>query len=236
LAWGLHTVLTLLVALFIAWQGLARANYLYPVWYGLLSIDRTIDYYGPLNRLRPHFETTSREERARLFTEIARGIHGAPGALENLEYRAADGRPLGRMLTAPELVHLGDVTRLVSALTVFGWTTALAWLISLALLRTSGRTMPPPRALLAPTGGMLIGAALLVLIIGPTRVFYAWHAWAFPAGHQWFFYYEESLMTMLMKAPDIFAPIAAVMLALAIAVFLPLHALTRRLTRRARAG
>jgi hypothetical protein len=34
------------------------------------------------------------------------------------------------------------------------------------------------------------------------------HILVFPDDHQWFFYYQDSLMSTLMKAPDLFAGIA----------------------------
>jgi len=43
---------------------------------------------------------------------------------------------------------------------------------------------------------------------GFTDVFYYLHTLVFPDNHQWFFYYQESLMSSLMKAPDLFAGIA----------------------------
>jgi hypothetical protein len=49
-----------------------------------------------------------------------------------------------------------------------------------------------------------------LLIAGPTQVFYQFHLWIFPADHQWFFYWQDSLMSTLMKAPVLFGGIAAV--------------------------
>jgi hypothetical protein len=44
------------------------------------------------------------------------------------------------------------------------------------------------------------------------------HTVVFPADHQWFFYYKDSLMASLMKAPDIFAAIAAQLLVVALLI------------------
>lgn len=54
---------------------------------------------------------------------------------------------------------------------------------------------------------MFVAVSWLIWI-GPTRVFYTLHEWVFPSDHQWMFSYQESLMTTLMKAPDLFAAIA----------------------------
>ena len=58
---------------------------------------------------------------------------------------------------------------------------------------------------------LLIGLALIALI-GFEAVFYQLHEWVFPANNQWFFYYQESLMTTLMQAPNLFAYIGGFLL------------------------
>ena len=55
--------------------------------------------------------------------------------------------------------------------------------------------------------------------------FYALHEWIFPDNHQWFFYYQESLMTVLMKAPDLFGAISVLIALLAIPIYLLLNRL-----------
>ena len=55
-----------------------------------------------------------------------------------------------------------------------------------------------------------------MLLIGAKRVFYSLHDLIFPAEHQWFFYYQDSLMSTMMKAPDFFAYVAAALAVLAI--------------------
>ncbi len=72
---------------------------------------------------------------------------------------------------------------------------------------------------------------LLVLVIGRARCFYQFHVWIFPDDHQWFFYYQESLMSTLMKAPVLFGYIAAVLVGLAVVLLAALLALAGRVTR-----
>ena len=70
---------------------------------------------------------------------------------------------------------------------------------------------------------LLVIALLLTIIIvavGPNDVFSALHEFVFPADHQWFFYYQDSLMTTLMKAPDIFFAIGAAWAVLATIIYL----------------
>jgi hypothetical protein len=53
----------------------------------------------------------------------------------------------------------------------------------------------------------------------------------FPEGHQWFFYYQDSLMSTLMKAPYLFGYIALALLVLTLALLTALLAAASRTTR-----
>tara|TARA_Y100000588_G_scaffold356149_1_gene412087 strand:- start:498 stop:764 length:267 start_codon:yes stop_codon:yes gene_type:complete len=59
----------------------------------------------------------------------------------------------------------------------------------------------------------------VVFALGPKQVFYWFHIKVFPEGHQWFFYYQESLMSTLMKAPDLFGFIAVLIAVLTLSIF-----------------
>jgi hypothetical protein len=63
-------------------------------------------------------------------------------------------------------------------------------------------------------------------------VFYGLHTWIFPPGHAWFFYYQDSLMTMMMKAPELFAYIALTLAVVSLACLMVMLWLTGRLFRR----
>ncbi|MDZ7747429.1 MAG: hypothetical protein U5K43_00040 [Halofilum sp. (in: g-proteobacteria)] len=54
--------------------------------------------------------------------------------------------------------------------------------------------------------------------VGPVDLFYWLHEQVFPPDHQWFFHYQESLMSMMMRAPDLFGAIAVLWLALTLVV------------------
>src|SRR5690606_5060552 len=60
----------------------------------------------------------------------------------------------------------------------------------------------------------ITGITLVIFITGPTKVFYWLHEQIFPDEHEWFFYYQDSLMTTLMKAPDLFGFIAVILVIL----------------------
>jgi hypothetical protein len=189
--------------------------------------------YGPKNRYRNHFELTTREERTRLFAAIVTGTHDGGQGLESLTYHDARGNPVAPLLRSPEITHLRDVARLVEWFYRIGLGAVLIWMLALAQLWRLRLPPPPLGHYLAGLAIAAAGLVLGILAVGPTRVFYIAHTLIFPAGHPWFFYYEESLMTMLMKAPDLFAAIAAEWLLLtALCYWLGIR-LSRRIVHRA---
>ena len=219
LLWTLFTLLAFLATLMLAWQLLAGVNFLYPLWYEVIDIDHTIATYGPRNRYRHQFENTTKAERTRLFAAIVTAIHDQGKGLDTLSYHDPAGRVIGEMLTPPEITHLQDVARLVETLRKIGWGAGLALPVLLLLAARWRLPMPSIGRLMATAAGALFVMAGLIVLIGPVKVFYRLHTWIFPAGHAWFFYYEESLMTLLMQAPVLFGYIALTLAALSLLLF-----------------
>ncbi len=91
--------------------------------------------------------------------------------------------------------------------------------------------MPSTKKLLISVLSLIALALVLMLAFGTKKLFYWLHAVVFPDDHQWFFYYEESLMSMLMKAPDLFVPISIQLLVLGMSMWLLLLVLLRKLGR-----
>jgi hypothetical protein len=58
---------------------------------------------------------------------------------------------------------------------------------------------------------LALSVIAILFIIGPRKSFHWIHTQIFPAGDQWFFYYQDSLMTTLMKAPDLFGFMGALL-------------------------
>lgn len=228
-----YALLGLVASIYVAWALLAAGDFLYPLWHDVADIDRTVERYGPMNRYRSGFEHTTKAERVRLFGALVDAIHDDGQGLDELTYHDTDGRVLGRLLREPEIVHLQDVARLVDAFRIAGWTTLGAWLAVVAWRWRVRR--PLPRTGPTAVAGMSVVAVLtvVVLLVGPVRVFYGFHEWLFPSDHQWFFYYQESLLTTMMRAPDLFGYIAAELLVLALAIWLAIVAAARRITARA---
>jgi hypothetical protein len=233
LLWAILLLSALPASLLAGWQLLVSTDFLYPLWYQVIGIDRTIAEYGPKNRYRDHFELTTREERTRLFAAIVAGIHDGGQGLETLAYHDARGKAVAPLLRPPEITHLRDVARLVDGMYRLGIGAAMLWLVALVWLWRLRLPPPPLGRYFAGLGLVAVLSMLAVIAIGTKKAFYTAHTLIFPAGHQWFFYYEESLMTMLMKAPDLFAAIAAEWLLLtALCYWLGIR-LSRRIIRRA---
>jgi hypothetical protein len=219
----------LLASLYASWRLLAAADFLYPLWYDVAEIGAHIDRYGPENRYRDGFEDTSRAERLAAFAAIGRAVRDDARGLESLTYEDGGGRSR-TLLRPPEIVHLQDVSRLIGVLERAG---VAAWIIvvfAVLWLRRRGRGLPGLGKLLAWTGGGVAAAVLIVLALGPRDVFYHFHEWVFPDDHQWFFYYQDSLMSTLMKAPYLFGYIAAALVALGVVLLAALLAIAARLT------
>lgn len=224
-------MLAVIAALFLAWRALGSVDFLYPLWYDGLGIEQTIARYGPQNRYRDAFESTTRAERIRLFTAIVDGIQRRDTAWETLLYHDPAGRPVATLLTGPEILHLRDVARLVGVWTAVGWAATLAWLTLTAVILTRRPPMPSIIRLLTGMAATVTAGTALILLAGPVEIFYRLHTWVFPPDHPWFFYYQDSLMTMLMKAPDIFAAITAAWIALALLFLVGMLLLTRQCLR-----
>lgn len=208
-----------LTALWLSWRCLAAADFLYPAFYELLDISGHIDRFGPENRYKRDFQTTHRDEHLRLFHEVVVAIHDSGQGLELLEYRDSAGRPIDRFLREPEVTHLRDVARLIDRVAPVGWI-AVAWTgVHLLLIGALRWRVPRLRRLLGASLVATGAAVLLVLAIGPKRAFRLFHDAVFPPENPWFFYYQDSLMTTMMKAPDLFGAIAVTLLVLALGLY-----------------
>jgi len=172
-------------------------------------LGESIDQYAPRNRYRHRFEETTEAERVRLFAAIVKAIHQQGEGLDTLIYHTPQGEPIAPLLREAEVIHLKDVARLIDRLLPAGLTATLLFVAVTAWLLARRPHRPPLRKV--GWHALLIATLLLLLLfaVGPTKVFYALHVWIFPAGHKWFFYYQESLMSTMMRAPLLFGYIAA---------------------------
>ncbi|BBP44847.1 hypothetical protein THMIRHAS_02200 [Thiosulfatimonas sediminis] len=210
---------------------MAKANFLYPVWHDYAGIGANIDEYAPKNRYRADFASTDANTRFTLFAGIVNAIHQQGHGLSALNYQSRYGTT--PLLRNAEIVHLQDVAKLVDwlnrlILVVAGLWPMLTWQLHNALKKQAVQpAIKPQTAWLNLAIGLGV-SLILLLLIGAKAVFYQLHIWIFPENHQWFFYYQDSLMSTMMKAPDLFAWIAASILILALGLFSLLLFFTNR--------
>ena len=225
----------LIASLYLSWRTLAALDFLYPWLYEQAEIGAHIDQFGPQNRYRSGFEQSTREERLALFAAIAEAVRNQGRGLESLAYHDARGKRLGLLLRPPEVVHLHDVARLVHWLETAGLLALAVLFFHLVLMRRTRVAAPGALRSLAITFSVMAAVAVIVLAIGPVEVFYALHRWIFPPDHQWFFFYQDSLMSTLMKAPDLFGYIAVALAGLAVLYLWVIFALVAAATSRPQA-
>ncbi len=218
LIWPLVFIGQLLATGLLAWHLLAQINFAYPVGYKVLGLDKHIAEYAPLNRYVHGFQFTRPKDHWDLFGQITHSVQHNGEGLAEISFLLPNNTHLPLMHEA-EIIHLQDVSHLINTFYTVGMAGAFVWGMFLWIAYRQKLQFPSLRKIIM---GFLAGIVLLstiILSIGTTRVFYWLHTQVFPDGHQWFFYYEDSLMTTLMKAPDIFAFIAALLVLVLIAVW-----------------
>lgn len=224
-------VCMLVSALWLGWHLLAQVNFAYPLAYRLLHIDRHVAEFGPQNRYKKDFAMTTAREQKRLFGAIVDAIQNGGTGLRDIRYVTSSGNTQ-TLLREAEAIHLQDVANLIGLLNRVSQICLGGLALALGLMLW--RRIPPPTAtqMAAGLGVVVLVIALILLAVGPTDVFYWLHTKIFPDEHEWFFYYQDSLMTTLMKAPDLFGFVAALWGLLTLALFMAAHlAVVRSLAR-----
>lgn len=209
-----------ILALYASWMVGASLGYGYSWWYGFYDSKQHIAYYAPQNKYRQGFETTTVAEHKQLFQQIVESVHDDGKGLADIRYSYANQKiPL---LHHAEVIHLEDVAHLINKLHLMSLCLAIIFILlyirHIMCLRRFGN-------LTQGRGQLLIVMALagiisvIFFIFGAKAIFYQMHILIFPPENQWFFYYQDSLMSTLMKAPDLFAGIALQILLLGGAFF-----------------
>lgn len=207
--WFLFLLLTFVVTLPITWWGLAKVNFFYGPLHDATGIDKHIETYAPRNRFnKKDFEKTTKQVRVSLFNDVVKAIHNNGVGLDSLVFENNQNQNV-KLFTDAEITHLKDVAVLLNKLKpvilslIIIWALVLIWLIS-------KRIKLPSAKRLITMSFIWVVIALLILMLGPEKIFNQLHIWAFPKDNQWFFYYEESLMSTMMMAPYLFAYITAI--------------------------
>lgn len=227
--WVLHFLGLTVATFWIAWWLLTPLDFGYRFGYHLLDIDAHISEFAPQNLYRRGYESTLESERFEHFRAIVSAINAGGEGLGDITYQTNQHAPQ-TLLHKAEVIHLQDVANLVAYFHWAGPLMLLLWMITLAWAHVQRWTMPTPKQML--TGGItvLIACGAILLLMGPTTVFYWLHTHIFPEEHQWFFYYQESLMTTLMKAPDLFGYIALLWVVTSVILMVALSMGARRIT------
>ena len=207
--WLLFLLLSFVVTLPVTWLGLSKVDFFYASLHDNIGIDKHIERYAPRNRFnKKDFEKTSKQQRVTLFHGVVEAIHNDGVGLEALFYLNSNQQKT-TLFTDAEVIHLKDVAILLNKLKPVLIVVFAIWLMSLLWLFWK-RIKLPTALQLSILSMVWVVIAVLILLLGPEKVFNQLHVWVFPKDHQWFFYYEESLMSTMMKAPYLFAYISAI--------------------------
>lgn len=196
----------------MSWQFHKITDFGYPLWYQALNIGDHINEYAPQNKQhKQDFILTSSNEHYRLFAEINHAIHAQGEGLSSIQYKvkSPDTNSLieNALLTPSEVIHLQDVAKLIDNLMTFWLYNTLIFVLCMVFIYWKKVQPPPVKQQLTLFVIIVTASVALFSLLGFTTIFYWLHQVVFPDNHQWFFYYQDSLMSTLMKAPDLFAVI-----------------------------
>ena len=230
------TLALLVSCLYVSWQVLSQVNFLYDQIYEHNNLEAHVNEFAPLNRnQKESFALTNKAERVRVFSEIAREINAGGGSLGSITYTPEGADAATPFLIEAEHDHLEDVANLVSSLKPVGAAVAslliafyaFCWYYKVSryqyFWRPSGVFVS-----LFQIGAVAAICVAVTFALGPQQTFYLLHEWAFSDKAQWFFYFEDSLMTTLM--PEVvFANIAALLGVVTVVIWLITNVILRRL-------
>lgn len=229
------SVMLLAVCLMLSWRALSETNFFFSQIYEYNGIEEQIAKYGPQNRNRNGFETTTKSERAKIFGEIVRSVNNGGQGLEDIVYRDASGEIIDTFLTQPEIDHLNDVARLIAHLSgilsylaaILGVLVMVFWIGKSRKNINIWRPYTVAKSFLSMLALLLVCCGI-VLAVGPQRVFYALHEWIFAGMAPWHFYFQESLMTTMLTEP-LFGSISILLMVSAFAIWVLLSALINKI-------
>ncbi len=227
--YGLHSFL---VAAVLAWGVMAKSDFFYGVWHDYGGIKQGIEEFGPKNRYKQGFHDTTRAQRVEAFHLINVAVHRQGDGLADIRYQSPSSGGEQALLRPPEVVHLQDVANLISVLTIPAILLVLLWPGGVFLYLRKGSGLPAFSLQFIGLMIVVVCLGVVLIIVGPEKVFNTLHIWIFPSEHQWFFYYQESLMSTMMYAPRLFAWIAGAWGVLAVLMFFVLSGGTALATKR----
>ena len=227
--WLCFCLLLLIFSMGVSWQIHKSSHFFYEFWYSQLNIEETIKTYSPQNNHgKEDFASTNKKQHLLSFNEIVKNIHDHGKDLNQLFY-LNNHQQKRLLLTTPEILHLEDVSKLIHHLRFILVTNfLLLLLVSSIIFKKKYRKPKRKEQYIA----IIIPISIVVLsfsILGFTNIFYYLHTVVFPDNHQWFFYYQDSLMSSLMKAPDLFAAIGFTLATITLMIFIFLYRLLAKI-------
>lgn len=226
-----YSFVTFVFSVILSWTILASFNFFYGVWHDYGGIGEGIDIYGPQNKYKSGFGDTTADERERVFSEIVSAIHFGGNGLKNIRYRSSSSDGEQVLLHSNEIVHLQAVADIISFFYFPSVCVILIWVGMNTYILRSRQNIPNVKHQFTGMAVCLLSAVVLIFVLGPMNVFDWLHDVSFEPGHQWFFYYQDSLMSTLMLAPDLFGYIAVLWCALVVLIFVMVQVVLAKLFR-----
>ena len=203
--------------LMFSWFVWSQNNFLFNQLYEYNQLEEHIEKYAPQNRNRDNFETTTKEDRVRVFGEIVDAINNNGFGLQDIVYMTDSGEIIDKFLTNDEIDHLNDVSGLIKnineaniyLIAILAAIILFCWIYKVRKAKYFWK----PVSVFAAFFNMIVLLAAgcsMVFAIGPQNVFYFLHEWFFADKAQWHFYFQDSLMTTLLPEP-IFGSIAVLL-------------------------
>ena len=225
----------LVSCIYTSWQILSQSDFFYEYIYDLNNLEGHISEFAPQNVNKSGFEMTTKDERLRIFSEISKSVNSDGDGLKDITYEYPGSTDVNNFLISSEINHLQDVADLISKLKPIGAITAsflfafyaFCWIYKVSRYQYFWR---PPGVLSSLFQVMLLAVICIAatFIIGPQKAFYLLHELAFSGKSQWFFYYQESLMVMLL--PEVvFANIAIMIGLITVITWVILNFIIRRM-------
>lgn len=213
-----YTISSVFVSLSLVWLLLFQTNFFYGFWHDYGGIKENIEFYAPKNHFITSFELTNKQERVYVFQQINNAVHMNANELSNIVFSTPIKSKI-QLLHADEIQHLQDVAMLIKKLYKGLLAMFVIWLITLVYAYKKSLLLPSLKKQLTALLFIIALIVLIIILLGPTNVFYALHEVVFTKGVPWFFYYEESLMSTIMAAPTLFGWIALSYLILLTIIF-----------------
>lgn len=217
--WAVGIASLLFFSLGITWKISTAINFNYSTWYDVLTINKTIEQYAKQNNFeKSSFQTTDKTQHILLFSDIVNSVTNSGNGLNEIVYITKNNESV-KLLTLSEIVHLRDVSILIDKLTIAWYVNTILLVTLRFLLSHYEYKQPSVKSKLGVLFAFVFCVVCLFGFVGFTSVFYYLHTVIFPDEHQWFFYYQDSLMSTLMKAPDLFEMIGIMLCVMNIPIY-----------------